>query len=324
MTDATFTTADVGERDRLAYWREAICEAYVRLGCEAPRRQPFFGRIRLSRAGSAGMSVVTSTAQHVVRRPQDMARSRDDCMLVSLQRKGTGRVVQGGREAFLRPGDFAFYSSSERYELIFREPFEQLVVQVPKSAVVGRIPVAEMLTAIPVRSLGAAGSLVGRDLARLAEGVRADADATVSQERVIDLVCGGFGAILPSRLRDMRSHELLTALRIESFIVSNLARADLDRALVAAAMGMSVRRINEILAATGSSVSARIRTARLERIRRDLSDPALARMSIGEIAAKWGFSDVAHVSRLFSRAFGMSPRQYRQTALPRHKLVLAD
>ena len=54
---------------------------------------------------------------------------------------------------------------------------------------------------------------------------------------------------------------------------------------------------------------------RLERCSRDLVAPVLQARSIGEIAYSWGFSDVAHLSRVFRQRFGMPPRDWRKRAL---------
>ncbi|MEW2427456.1 helix-turn-helix domain-containing protein [Micromonospora sp. NPDC047644] len=48
----------------------------------------------------------------------------------------------------------------------------------------------------------------------------------------------------------------------------------------------------------------------MERRRRDLGNPLL-RQPIQAIAARWGFPDKAHVSRLFRAHDGRSPREYR-------------
>jgi AraC-like DNA-binding protein len=60
------------------------------------------------------------------------------------------------------------------------------------------------------------------------------------------------------------------------------------------------------------SVSALIRSRRLERCRRDLVDPLLADVPLAVIGQRWGFSDAPHFSRLFRAAFGESPRDYRK------------
>lgn len=81
--------------------------------------------------------------------------------------------------------------------------------------------------------------------------------------------------------------------------------------MVATGLNMSVRRINELLAKTGTSITRRIREARLQHIRRELADPACRHIMIGDIAIKWGFANLQHFSRAFSSRYGRSPRAYR-------------
>ncbi|BCL25621.1 helix-turn-helix domain-containing protein [Streptomyces aurantiacus] len=61
----------------------------------------------------------------------------------------------------------------------------------------------------------------------------------------------------------------------------------------------------------GTSPAAWIRHRRLERCRRDLADPHLNRRPIQAVAARWGFTDPTHFSRLFRTVYGMPPRDFR-------------
>ncbi len=61
-------------------------------------------------------------------------------------------------------------------------------------------------------------------------------------------------------------------------------------------------------------MSGFIRERRLERCREELSNPRLANRSIGEIAYAAGFADLAHFSRRFREAYGLSPSDYRRMA----------
>ena len=56
-----------------------------------------------------------------------------------------------------------------------------------------------------------------------------------------------------------------------------------------------------------------IRSARLDRCRRDLLDPAFADQPISAIASRWGLPSAPHFSRLFRQAYGCSPREFRRT-----------
>ncbi|MGH3388856.1 MAG: helix-turn-helix transcriptional regulator [Actinomadura sp.] len=80
---------------------------------------------------------------------------------------------------------------------------------------------------------------------------------------------------------------------------------------------MSTRHLHRLFEDQGTVVAAWIRSQRLEACRRDLADPALCLVSIGELAARRGFSHPAAFSRAFRTAFGCSPRDYRHDALAR-------
>ncbi|MBI3198897.1 MAG: helix-turn-helix domain-containing protein, partial [Rhodospirillales bacterium] len=61
-------------------------------------------------------------------------------------------------------------------------------------------------------------------------------------------------------------------------------------------------------------VAAYIQQQRILRARAELSDPAHAHRRIFEIAFDGGFSSEAHFSRVFRRAFGLSPSEARARA----------
>ncbi|MEV6342924.1 helix-turn-helix transcriptional regulator [Actinoplanes sp. NPDC051851] len=85
------------------------------------------------------------------------------------------------------------------------------------------------------------------------------------------------------------------------------AGAMLGSAAVAAAHHISVRRLHQLFRHEPLTVAAQIRHDRLERCRDDL---AAGRGTVSAIAARWGFGDPAHFSRLFRAAYGCPPREY--------------
>ena len=58
----------------------------------------------------------------------------------------------------------------------------------------------------------------------------------------------------------------------------------------------------------------RVRARRLELCRRDFLDPLLAHQSVSAIAAKRGFVDASHFSRLFRATYGQAPTGFRENA----------
>jgi AraC-like DNA-binding protein len=310
---AVLSTADVHARDRLAYWREMICDVFVGLDCTSLARGPFRGRIATHDAESVTFSDVDSQPQHVVRSRRQIAKSTDDYFLVSLQLAGEGFVLQDGREARLGPGDLALYDSTRPYILHFEGDFRQLVLQAPRAALRARLGAADNLTAVAVPGTRGVGRLVSEALRGIgAEIAHVDA-ATAGRlsENALDLLATGLAAVVPASAPAESARRTLHVRRIKSYVRARLGDPDLTPAAIAAAAGVSPRYLHRLFEAEGQSVGRWIWAARLDRCHRDLADPAQAGRSITDIAFAWGYSDIAHFSRSFRARYGESPRAFR-------------
>ncbi|WP_282605074.1 helix-turn-helix domain-containing protein [Pelagibius sp. Alg239-R121] len=310
-----FSTSDVREGERFSYWRDAVCDAYVQLGCEYDRREGFRGEIKLERLSKLSISRVSGDSHRVYRRRRDIARSCDAFFLLSLQTKSEASVSQFERAADLKPGDFALYSSLEPYALKLTDRFEQLVVQVPRSELLMRLPSADLLTGRPVSGKSAIGQLVGKGIAQIAAAIN-QPDRSVQghmQDAIIDLIAAGLASVDNVKYEMSLPEQQLIA-RAKAFVHKNLSNPDLDRRMVAAAMGMSIRRLSEIFSKEDASIAAYIRRSRLEKIAQDLGDPRLLSLSISDIAMRWGINNFQHFSRIFKDRFSLSPREYRARA----------
>jgi AraC-like DNA-binding protein len=76
----------------------------------------------------------------------------------------------------------------------------------------------------------------------------------------------------------------------------------------------AVRSLQQLFHDEGLTVAGWIRRRRLERCRRDLTDPALASQPVAAIAARWGFSSAGDFSRAFRAVHGLPPAEYRMSA----------
>jgi AraC-like DNA-binding protein len=108
---------------------------------------------------------------------------------------------------------------------------------------------------------------------------------------------------------------VLSFMKITEYIGRRLSEPGLDTAGIARAHHLSARHLQAVFAEQGTTVTAWIRERRLAGCRRDLADPALSEVPIGDIAARWGYRDQAYFSRLFRRSFGETPREWRARAL---------
>ena len=117
--DMILTMTDVHPRDRLAYWYDVACKCFVDHECEIANPSTVSVTLHNAELGEIGVSTIESGGlQSVLRTPRNIANSEDDVFLFSLQLSGTSTIRQDGREAVMRPGDFAHGAPCRRHRRI--------------------------------------------------------------------------------------------------------------------------------------------------------------------------------------------------------------
>ncbi len=107
-----FSTADLPERDRIAYWREHYGHVMLRVDLEPARDMAFEAYSKgLSLPGLQVMEASSSPAK-ISRRGQYLADGNDDIML-AINRTGSVVVESVGRVQSLREGDAIILSGGE-------------------------------------------------------------------------------------------------------------------------------------------------------------------------------------------------------------------
>lgn len=315
MEDAFLSTDELSERERLPFWREAVCETFVELDCESASRDRFFGSIRNSSVDDIQFSDVNSAAQHVRRSRSRIARSSKDYFLLSLQIRGQGVIAQDGRTAILQPGDFALYDTTRPYDLQFDANFRQLVLRLPRKIVTGRLADAEQHTAMRILGTKGAGRLASCFLRQLHAQIDDIDPLSVARLHAssVDLVATALAEQAGARIQ-VSEAQLLMKQRICAFIDAHLAHPELSCASVAAYHGISERYLRKLFQGSSMSVSELIWSRRLDQARRDLADPLRSHISVTAIAYDVGFKDSAHFSRAFKNRFGLTPGECRSQA----------
>lgn len=300
---------------RLQHWHDAVCDTFVDLDCRVSDRDGFRGSIASDVAGDVSFSTVDTIAQVVERTPARVRRAREAVVLISVQLTGTGRVLQDGRVATLAAGDLAIYDSTRPYTLAFDAPFQQLVVHLPRARFTQHLGETRDFTAVPISTAEADGAIASAYIRQLAQGIeRLEPQAG---ERLAGIGIDLVSACL-SRRRALsapaKAGRAMLVERVRALVEQHLANPDLDTARLAQAVHVSERYLQQAFRDEGNTVSALIRTRRLERARGQLGNPALARLNVQVIAQRCGFTDAAHFCRAFRDAFGMAPSEYRAGA----------
>jgi AraC-like DNA-binding protein len=258
--------------------------------------------------GEIGFSTIESGGlQSVLRTP------RNDVFLFSLQLSGATTIRQDGREAVMRPGDFALIDAQRPYSA-HPGKAQEIVLKIPHRALKARLPASSDLTARPVRHAAVISGLVSGYLSMLPNHIDALQPAAKIQvaEQVLDQIALALAADTGEDRPALSSGRAVALLHVRMAIESHLSDPALDPAMAAALAGISVRYANNLLSEQGTSLERLIVSRRLERCRRALEDPAQAHRTVSEIAYAWGFSDPSHFNRRFKAENGCAPRDYRQ------------
>ncbi|WP_033280188.1 helix-turn-helix domain-containing protein [Streptomyces sp. NRRL F-525] len=314
MIRTVFRSEDLPPAERLAAFDAFLhtCEPPMRVTSAAPDR--FRATARARDLGPLHILELTSSAS-VIRRTR---RCDPAVCAVVFPLRGTLTVSQKGREALLRGQDFTFYDSSLplRLGIAGPEPTTLLRVQVPRSLLPPPARHADRLAGTRLPAQEGLGALLTRFLADMAAEVCAypAADETRLSAVALDLLAATLTHHLDGTLGpppEPSACEL--PARIEAYVQEHLADPGLTPRTVAAAHHISVSYLHRLFRTGGTTVTELIRHGRLEGARRDLADRRLRETPVHRIAASWGFRDHSAFTRAFRTAYGVPPREYRET-----------
>ncbi|WP_260868080.1 helix-turn-helix domain-containing protein [Streptomyces sp. SAJ15] len=189
----------------------------------------------------------------------------------------------------------------------------QFTVQCPRQMLPLPEKTVQSLLAVPISGRGGMGGVFTRWLADLnaRAGELAPADIPTLASVTLDLLASTLAHHLDAE-KELTPETRRNALRtqINAFVEQHLPNPDMTPQTIADAHHISLRHLQQLLAEHDISPAAWIRR-RLERCRLDLANPRLNARPIQAIAARWGFTDPTHFSRLFRSTYGIPPRDYR-------------
>ncbi|MET7471183.1 helix-turn-helix domain-containing protein [Micromonospora sp. NPDC005686] len=323
-------TAALPPRERFGMWLDMLAGSPTPLRVRTAHADDFAARAEFIELGRMRLIRYRYPSLDCVRTSKLIRRSDPDYYLLALTLTGTSQAVQEGRRARCRPGDLTFYDCSRPHEVSHHADAagpayaRSVVALVPYDAL--PLPHRKLARLFAGRMSGSegVGALVADFLTRITahpEQYHA-ADAERLGAVGLDLVATLLGRNLvsedavPTEIRRRALRE-----QVHGYVRQHLGDATLDPGRIADAHHISLRSLHRLFEDEETTVAAYIRDERLARCRRDLTDPALGDRSIQVIAARWGFRDKAHFSRVFRAAQGETPQAYRARHLESARIV---
>ncbi|MEU9671852.1 helix-turn-helix domain-containing protein [Streptomyces bobili] len=275
------------------------------------------GTIRTSRLGHLRVATVEGDHLCMRRTPRLIARGQDEYLVVKLLVGGVARVEQDAREARLGPGEIVFCDMARPMRIEFPRPFQIKCLVLPRRILGLGESDLQRLTATPIHSDTTAGSLLSPFLTQLVDTAATYSSATgeVLARHVVDFFSVVVGERLHQEVGDAPSTAQVLVPRIQLFIDRHLADPDLTPEAIAQAHRISVRYLHRLFQTEDTTVGRWIQCRRLQECRRELARRDAAGRTIAAVARRWGFTSAAHFSRVFRAAYGMSPAEWRDSAV---------
>ncbi len=271
--------------------------------------QRLFNEMTIYAGEDVRLSTIRSNAILIERPKQPSLPDSQDVYLAAVLLSGEYFLEQDGRQVSLRPGDMTIYDATRPHKIYCPEKFSKLIVSLPRATMRARSPGIDRCAALQIAGAAGVGAMAVSYIRSFAAhaGELTDKSFAAMADHCADLVALSLSE--PNEYHQANRGREATLRRVKRFIDSRLGDPRLDPAMAARTLGLSSRYLNSLFEAEGLSLMRYVWARRLENCRRDLCSDACA--PIGEIAYRWGFSDLSHFSRAFRRRFGQSAREAR-------------
>ncbi len=314
-----WSTGTVAPGKQFECWRAFVVDAHMRWDIRPIRCDRFPAYMRQGRFD--GYRVTHLTARHggiVGRRgPQEIALDDEAFFNLIYIAEGSISLTMGGQDIALTPGQFTLWDTTRPMRFVTGENLRQITFAVPQTALRRLLPRVDDHVGQPIDAAADVSRLFVNHLLTLDAtfGELPQAAAGHVLRATLELLAATLSAKDSPEPHD-GSHLLLR--QAMNYVEQHLGEPTLDTRAVARAYDISERHLHRLFEKADTTPAAWIRRQRLERCRNDLHGSP--RASITEIAYRWGFRDSGTFSKIFRKAFGITPRQERAGLVERSGL----
>ena len=301
---------------RLDDWSEILAATHLAFEVHPTERTPDDFRGAVTRRPIGDLMLVDCAASpflgHRGRAVMTPETPREDVLGFQFVCKGVEAVREGSRVLALQPGDVVLWDGHTPTDVEILEAFHKRTLLFPRNRVLAVCPRLADLTALPPLDGNGAARLLVRYMNALAiEQPRLEGAAGVAAANAaLELLRAAVEPCVPTSRAAAR--ESMRA-EITRYVRTHLQDPDLGPASIARAYSISVRALHALFEDVDASVAGLVRSERLARCMEDLQ--RVNGGSVTDIAFRWGFCDAAHFSRVFKRAFEVTPSEVRHAAL---------
>ena len=301
--DTSLPPVNYVRMDDIETWHEVVCNTFSRTDFIPAADPDFRGELSSVTLDYARMSRIQSSAGWFSRDSSIIRRDRFDGYLILMPKRGELRLTQGDKRYRAGHGDALVYRQGLPFELEIPHKYLAVGLWVTPELMQRHCPAIASNSAVVLKGDHANGRLGLTMVEELCSGVVSRQINNVSQLVGATLDVISTTGSVPEYVEQRRNQALLEKLAF--YVRNNIDDTDLDLERLARATGVSPRTLNRAFAQDGTTPMRWVWDKRLT-----LAHDALLYsrvQNVTEAAFTFGFKDVAHFSRAFSRRFGTPP-----------------
>jgi AraC-like DNA-binding protein len=259
------------------------------------------GQVRVLRLQAPAQRIAHRDAHPEIGSPEHLIH-----FLYALQ--GTLHVTTDEGETAVAPGHAMLIDNAVPYVLDMREPHEVIDLIMPQQWLAKHVPGSESAIGKPIamwRGWAPPLACLMETITLQDEDYPAPRSYIAEQLGSLLALAIGVGEAPATRRSAHLTREIMQ--RIEK----HFDDPELTPEGVAKALGVSKRYLQTLLANAGTSFVRELNAARLDQASQLLVDPAMASLSIADIAFRCGFLDPGYFARQFRKRFDATPRAWR-------------
>lgn len=307
------STDEIQSRNKFKPWCELLRERYFPLEGIQYEEASFIASLKEYHIGNMPLRKLYQTPAQYSLPSKELIRNkvRDDFIIIRLRKGGVAHTVQHDRLAIQKTGDIVV-SELKPMTLSYKETGSEYAFPIERSKIEKLLGPAKIFSALTLNAEHGSTSLVNKYFAELLRVQSRLSDEAVSRMSSIgvDLIIASIADRL-ARETPKSLQGTVVVQRAKSFIEDNIGDTTLDATKLAAAVGISLRRLQELFQKQERNISEWIWERRLDTAAARLLDKNYSHIQIGNLAYGCGFTSQQHFSRRFKQHFGMTPREYR-------------
>lgn len=311
-------TGFVPVRERFSHYREGACETFMSLSPEKSYDNEFMARLEHLPLDNGAVNFVESVPHTIIRTTSDVAKMTDDLYHLNFQISGRSVYRIGGKEISISPKSCLLFKSTVPFCKVMDPQRRNILL----SLVIPASSLSDVVSGASVGDCALVSDTLYGEFLQNSMGVMASRIHTATRLEVealsgavVDIlraaVCSMGARNQADKMPPFHEHGLYSLM--VSHIRDNLQSPGLSPSSIAEAFGMSRRYVDIIFSRMGGGSASRfILHERLACARLDLINSRRNRLTVLEIAYRWGFEDASTFHRAFRAHYGETPGSLRK------------